>query len=1835
MTDSDGDPASAPLTIEIVDDVPTARNDSATQATENASITVNALANDTRGADGVDLVTGISHTSPMNGANAATGTLTYHDDGTFTYAPGAGETGTVTFQYTITDADGDPSTATVTITLLSDSTPTVDITPNGASLVHEAGLPSGSDPGDSKITTGTLGITTGGDTLASVFINGIDVTTGGTVTGLHGTLTVSLSGGVYSYSYTLTSPTTDAPAVAETDPFSVTVTDSDGDPASAPLTIEIVDDVPTARNDSTTQAAENAFVTVNALANDTRGADGVNLVTGVSHTSPMNGANAATGTLTYHNDGTFTYAPGAGETGTVTFQYTITDADGDPSTATVTITLLGDSTPTVDITPSDPQAAPGTGLVHEAGLPSGSDPGDSKITTGTLHITTGGDTLASVVINGVDVTGGGTVDGLHGTLTVSLSGGIYSYSYTLTGTTTDAPAVPETDPFTVTVTDSDGDPASASLTIEIVDDVPTARNDSTAQATENASVTVNALANDTRGADGVNLTTGVSHTSPMNGANAATGTLTYHSDGTFTYAPGAGETGTVTFQYTITDADGDPSTATVTINLLGDSTPTVDITPNGASLVHEAGLPSGSDPGSSKTTTGTLDITTGNDALASVVINGVDVTSGGTVNGAHGTLTVSLSGGVYSYSYTLTGTTTDVPAVAETDSFTVTVTDSDGDPASAPLTIEIVDDVPTARNDSTTQAAENASVTVNALANDTRGADGVNLVTGVSHTSPMNGANAATGTLTYHNDGTFTYAPGAGETGTVTFQYTITDADGDPSTATVIITLLSDSTPTVDITPNGASLVHEAGLPTGSDPGSSKTTTGTLDITTGGDTLASVFINGVDVTSGGTVNGAHGTLTISLSGGVYSYSYTLTGTTTDVPAVAETDAFTVTVTDSDGDPASAPLTIEIVDDVPTARNDSATQATENASIIVNALANDTRGADGVNLTTGVSHTSPMNGANAATGTLTYHNDGTFTYAPGAGETGTVTFQYTITDADGDPSTATVTITLLSDSTPTVDITPNGASLVHEAGLPSGSDPGDSKITTGTLDITTGNDTLASVVINGINVTSGGTVNGAHGTLTISLSGGVYSYSYTLTGTTTDVPAVAETDSFTVTVADSDGDPASAPLTIEIVDDVPLARNDSDVVDNATSQAAGNVITGAGTTGGAAGADVQGADGATVTTVASNNAPGNLPVIAAGVITITGQYGTLVMQANGSYVYTRSGSGALQASEVFTYTLTDGDGDAVTATLTLTLGDHGVTITDLTPAASGGDAVVYEAALSIGSNPSSPNEASTGTFKISAPDGVNTVTIGGVVVVQNGALVPANSSFTTTLGNTFTVTNYNSATGEISYSYTLNANEAHPTGNGNNSLFENLPVVVTDTDGDSGNGTLAVNIIDDVPTLGAFLPGTLPNTIGSVDGTFTLSPGADGIDRFFISGPTITGISYTQTVAPDGTTTLHAQTQGGDPVFSLAVKPDGTYHFDLLDPQPEIAVTQSLTTLASGGPTPWIETSDGLIEFTGSGSGVNSSTQGFGVGNQFISAGENFTMEFHSVGSPGNTPATTDPQFVGKLDFDASGSGGSVSWTATNSLTNQTQSGTATVVDGHLVIDPTIDFNLVSITGTDGSIRLQAVSVGKLILPPDYSYQFNITAQDHDGDVTTAQTLDIHVTTGSSGLMNSQVSAFAEPLTADSTNTAPEAMALTASVDSGKTESSSTAPQPSSEPEHVALVDGDTVPMPATSAAETEETGNHTSTSTSPGSGTSEAPPPIPEHILEDSGSGSIDTLLPPSPTTTPAPAANGESTAGALAAAPASAHEPTPVPAEAEELAKSMVEQGHQNQQHL
>ena len=304
--------------------------------------------------------------------------------------------------------------------------------------------------------------------------------------------------------------------------------------------------------------------------------------------------------------------------------------------------------------------------------------------------------------------------------------------------------------------------------------------------------------------------------------------------------------------------------------------------------------------------------------------------------------------------------------------------------------------------------------------------------------------------------------------------------------------------------------------------------------------------------------------------------------------------------------------------------------------------------------------------------------------------------------------------------------------------------------------------------------------------------GVVSYSYTLNDNETH-PAGDGTNNlsehFTVVAGDSNGDTTTGSLDVNITDDVPKAVDDSHLSTASETLLTlnGNVLTN----------DVQGADRVTTGESTGPITPG----------TFSGIYGTLVLNANGTYTYTLNTSDAdfkaLHAggngTETFTYTLTDADGDTSTANLVLNIhnNDDPVTIGGLN--VEGGEITVYEKNLTYGSDPDAPALTQNGTFTVNAPDGLQTLTVSGVAVVSGGVAVGFPISGTTGTGATFTITGYDPATGVVSYSYTLNYSDTHPNANGANSISENFNVVATDKDGSTATGQINVNIVDDLPT----------------------------------------------------------------------------------------------------------------------------------------------------------------------------------------------------------------------------------------------------------------------------------------------------------------------------------------------------------------------------------------------------------------------------------------------------
>ncbi|MGB7388399.1 MAG: DUF5801 repeats-in-toxin domain-containing protein [Pseudomonas neustonica] len=1246
VTDAGSATANGSLTIEVIDDVPTATADTASVG-EGATLSVDAasgvLSNDVAGADGwadsgavVGVVAGDTGSTSSGGVGGRIdgdyGYLTLNADGSYVYVSTANAiTGdeVEVFTYTVRDGDGDLSSTTLSINVADVTLPPV----NESDSVNESGLVGGSGEGDDSHSTSSQ----------VTVPPGLEVVPGsGTTT--HGTFTIDDDG---NYTYTLTETTS---GDTTSDSFTYVTRDANGNTVTNTVTVNIVDDVPVAVDD-TNSIPSGSYVAVTGelidgglggTGQDTEGADGAtvtavtNSAASTSETVPSDGSSITIdgqyGVLTVEADGSYSYQRNPGTPGGVqdVFEYTLTDGDNDTDTATLTIDI-GNAAPGISgLTPS---TSGGELFFEERHLADGSAPDSSQLSKVGSFTVSSPDGIASLVVGGVTVISDGA---LSATTTVTtpqghtleVTGfnpltGVVSYEYTLTGRENHDQSVSDNELFDdigITLLDQDGQSASDTLSVRIVDDEPEANNDSNRLDEDTTSVSGNVIANgasgdvaDTEGADGASVTA-ISSTSgnPVDDSDPAGelvvvgeyGTLTIQPDGSYEYvlnndnaevnALKDGETLSEVFSYTLTDADGDADTATLIITIDGNTDGAPSITPaddngNGAidgdNTVRESGLVGGSSAGDdSHITSGSIEISAA-DGLASVMVGGQGFTlsqlqglsagspsaaisvEGGTLVLTGFTPSTSVGGvptaGTLTYTYTLSGERTHSSAGNDDVQLSIplSVTDAGNATANGSLTIEVIDDVPTAVNDSANVASGEFQLVLdgNVLDNDTQGADGAR-VTGVGHEDDASETNVPGagnlvidgeyGKLTIHSDGSYSYQRAAGTPGGVqdVFTYTITDGDGDTANAELTINI-ADATPTADVpTAGGASTtVYEAGLPGGSDSIADRaTTSGTIEFTSADGVLA-VSLGGNALTTVDQVfatTGPDGSLTAryeydaATGEGVIRYSYTLQETTVGDDTSA---SFPVVITDQDNDslPASN-LLITIVDDQPRAVNDQGT-VTEGDSLSVNAtdgvLGNDNAGADGWNGTGAVvgveagdtgttSATGVATVINGLYGTLTLNADGSYTYVSTANAViadAVDVFTYTVRDADGDETTATLTINV-NDVTGTPR---NTTDSVDEAGLSDGTDPtSDREVAEGSLNLDSGWTVAPGSV---------GPQSSSVGTLIINADG---SYSYTLTSETTDVDGVQETDSFSYVAVDQYGNTVTNTVTITIVDDVP-------------------------------------------------------------------------------------------------------------------------------------------------------------------------------------------------------------------------------------------------------------------------------------------------------------------------------------------------------------------------------------------------------------------------------------------------------------------------------------------------------------------------------------------------------------------------------------------------------------------------------------------------------------------------------------------------------------------------
>ncbi|NJS13815.1 MAG: tandem-95 repeat protein [Sphingopyxis sp.] len=983
--DGNGGTVSTTFTWTITNTAPFAADDTASTA-EDAPVTFGVLGNDID--PDLDPLTVVS-------ATATDGTVVVNPDGTLTFTPEADFNGTAIVTYRITDGNGGFSTATATITVAPvNDAPDATPLPNRSNLDGDtvnilAGAQFSDREGD------TLGFTATG-LPAGLAINPVT----GAITGTIDPAASQVNGGVYiieitasdgnggtktiSFVWTIANPgpTADDDSASTTEDTAVTITvlvgdtDPDGDAlavtaASAPNGSVIIN------NDGTITYTPNANFngtdTITYSISDGQGGTSTAIVTvtvGAANDAPTVSPLPARSNV----DSAVVSVPVAGN---------FADLDGDTLTFSATGLPLGliiDAAGVISgtIDPAASQGGPAGDGIYSVTITASDGNGGTVSTTFSWAVTNPppvavNDLATTIEDTPVDIPvlandsdpdadplTVATASAGNGTVTIG-AGGVLTYTPNANFNGTDT--------ITYSISDGNGGTATATVTVTVgaVNDAPVSTPIAAQNNADNATVSVpvggnfSDVDNATLTFNAVGLPLGLS-IDPATGL--ISGTIDRNASQpnggvysvTVTATDAGGLTSSQTFNWTVTNPppvaandvattnedsavaipvlanDSDPDTDPLTVTTASAGNGTVTIGAGGVLTYTPNADFNGTDTitytisdGNGGTSTATVTVTVApvndppvalNDATSTnedtpvtiaVLANDSDVDGNPlTVTAAsspNGTAVINAD-----------GTVTFTPAANFNGVATITYTISDGQGGTSTATVTVdvnpVNDAPVATNDSAT-TAEDTPVTVAVLTNDSD-VDGDPLA--------VTAANSPDGQVVINPNGTITFTPNPNFNGTTTVTYTISDGKGGTSTATVTLTVAAVNdvpvaNPSVAVT-NEDTPVTLTPLANDSDAD--------------GDPLA--------VT---TASAENGTVVINPDGTVrYTPNANFNGT----------DVVTYTISDGRGGTATSTVTVTVnsVNDVPVAANDTATTP-EDGPVIIPVLAND-RDADGDPLT---------------------------------------------------------------------------------------------------------------------------------------------------------------------------------------------------------------------------------------------------------------------------------------------------------------------------------------------------------------------------------------------------------------------------------------------------------------------------------------------------------------------------------------------------------------------------------------------------------------------------------------------------------------------------------------------------------------------------------------------------------------------------------------------------------------------------------------------------------------------------------------------------------------------
>ncbi|WP_321406233.1 retention module-containing protein [Tolumonas auensis] len=904
--------------------------------------------------------------------------------------------------------------------------------------------------------------------------------------------------------------------------------------------------------------------------------------------------------------------------------------------------------------------------------------------------------VVSFVVNGVTYTAGTevTLPGI-GVLVINANG-----SYVFTPNDNWNGSVPE-----VTYTTNTQASSTLNITVEPVNDDPIIVDENGAPRGDDMSVTTP----EDKPVSGTLLAVDPDNDilSFSKGSDPTHGTVVVNSDGSWTYVPNDNYNGDDSFTAVVSDGHG--GTDTITVNIIVTPVNDIPVAVNDSNSVQEDAtvsvpltgvLSNDSDiDGDTLTVTG---IRTGTE-----IGSGATGTVGNALTGTYGTLILNANG---SYSYVADQAAADALAKEQsaTDIFTYTIDDGNGGTDTAQLVITITgtndgpifDDEGT---DDTGAVIEDLNPVEGYLKDsgsiifddaDLQDAHTVNVTKATDNTlggsleatitDPATGEGTGTISWTYSVANSATQYLAVGQTVTESFTVDIDDGNGGTASQEVIITITgTNDVPTITAGTTDAigAVTEDATTPNLTDSGT--ITFNDIDLI---DTHLTSVTPAVGNTLGGTLTLGSVSESASTEPGTVGWTYTVDNSATQYLAVGETvtESFTVTIDDQKGGTTSQVVTVTITgtNDGPVAI-DNSYSLNEGDSVSGNLITDDANGSavggvdydvDGDTLTITAINGVPVVFDSTGTamvavdyGMLEIHTDGRFTYThDGSQPVIPTNFTYTITDGQGVSSTSTANVNMDVNNVNDVPVAVDNYYSLNEGTSVSGNLITDDAngATPGGVDYDLDGDTLTITEINGVPVvfdsTGKATVAVDYGMLEIHTDG---TFTYTHDGSQPVIPT-----NFTYTITDGQGasstSTANVGMDVNNVNDVPVAVDDSNSVEE-------NASTGREAIYGVLSNDTD-ADGDTLTVTAirtgTETGSGTAGTLSNA---LTGMYGTLILNTDGSYSYAADQPAAdalaagVTATDTFTYTMADGQGGSDTAELVITItGTNDAPVLDL-------------------------------------------------------------------------------------------------------------------------------------------------------------------------------------------------------------------------------------------------------------------------------------------------------------------------------------------------------------------------------------------------------------------------------------------------------------------------------------------------------------------------------------------------------------------------------------------